>query len=109
MGKRDSSDREDYYFDCDEPSSDEESCVHVSESRTLKGTRSHLLPFLALLLLCFATLACVMGRTSGSTTQEMAAAAAAPTSASGEAAPEPPRVIDDDMGDTQISGSDEQA
>ena len=31
VGKHDSSDREDYYFDCEEPSSDEESCVHVSE------------------------------------------------------------------------------
>ncbi len=111
VGKRGSSDREDYYFDCEEPSSDDESCVHVSESRTLKGTRSYLLPFLALILPCFATLVRMMGRTSGNTTEEIAAATAAQTSASGEAAPEPPNVTDEDMGVAapEISGSDEQA
>ena len=110
VGKRDSSDRE-YYFDCEEPSSDEESCVHASESRTLKGTRSYLLPFLALILHCLATLAHMMGRTSGNTTEEIAAAAAAQTSATGEAAPEPPNVTDDDMGVAapEISGFHEQA
>ena len=111
VGKRGCSDCEDYYFACEEPSSDDESCVHVSESRTLKGTGSYLLPFLALILPCFATLARMMGRTSGNTTEEIAAATAAQTSASGEAAPEPPTVTDDDMGvaTREISGSDEQA
>ena len=64
----------DDYFDFEEPSDEDESCVHACDSRTLKlGTRYYLLPFLTLLL---ALGVGIMGRDSGQTTQEIAAATA---------------------------------
>ena len=35
VGKRDSSDREDYYFDCQEPSSDVDKCVRAYMNQPL--------------------------------------------------------------------------
>ena len=79
VGKRDSSDREDYYFDCQEPSSDVDKCVRIHESATLESSRSYLLlfHFSPALMLLIATLIAIMGRESGSTAPELAAAAAA--------------------------------
>ena len=67
VGKRDSSDREDYYFDCQEPSSDAEKCVCICESATLESTRFYLplFRFPPALVLLLATLVTIMGRESG--------------------------------------------
>ncbi len=64
--KRDNDDREEYYFDCQEPSSDVEEYVCMRESAMLE--RSRLRPFLfnlpPTLVLLFATVAAIMGRYS---------------------------------------------
>ncbi len=93
VGKRDSSDREDYYFDRQEPSSDAEKCVCICESATLESTRFYLplFRFPPALMLLLATLVTIVGRESGNTTQEIAAAAAA------KAAPEPAHATDQGM------------
>ncbi len=79
VGKRDSSDREDYYFDCQEPSNEMEECARVHESAAFERSRPHLFLFNflppTLMLLIAAVIA--MGRESGSTVPELAAAEAA--------------------------------
>ncbi len=79
VGQRDSSDREDCYVDCQEPSSDVDKCVCIHESATLESSRFYLplFRFPPALMLLIATLIAIMGRESGSTAPELAAAAAA--------------------------------
>ncbi len=79
MGKRDNDDREEYYFDCQEPSSEVEECVCMHESAMLE--RSRLRPFLfnlpPTLMLLFAAVAAIMGRYSEPPAHELAKAEAA--------------------------------
>ena len=77
--KRDNDDREEYYFDCQEPSSEVEECVCMHESAMLE--RSRLRPFLfnlpPALMLLIATVVAIMGRHSEPPAFELAKAEAA--------------------------------
>ncbi len=99
MEKHDSSDREDYYFDCQEPSREVEECVRMHESAMLE--RSRLRPFLfnlpPALVLLIATVVVAMGRHSDPPAFELAKAEAAAKAylhqrSPGGATPSPERV-----------------
>ena len=108
--KHDGNDREDYYFDRQEPSSEVEECVCMRESAMLE--RSRLRPFLfnlpPALMLLIATVVAIMGRHSEPPAFELAKAEAAAKAylhqrSPGGATPSPERVR------YLASGSDEPA